>query len=109
MDRVPPKPRLDRADKPEPQSGVRRRRFRWERWSIPLAILLGLLLVEHVSDLVFTWDDVMDTLGVHDRERYTHVAVLGVVLVTGLLVLRSLQNRLLNRSTRNDPDCEEDR
>jgi len=36
----------------------------------------------------FTWDAVMDALQVHNRERYTRLAVLGVLAITIVALLR---------------------
>ena len=36
----------------------------------------------------FTWEAVMDALHVHNRERYTRLAVLGVLVITIVALLR---------------------
>lgn len=36
----------------------------------------------------FTWDDVMDAMRIHNRARYTRMAVLGVLAITIVALLR---------------------
>jgi len=68
-----------------------RERFRWELLLIPAAVLLLLVLLEHVVGPAFSWDDIMTILQVQNRERYTQTAVLGVVLVAVLLAIKLLR------------------
>ena len=87
---MPPMPHPTRATEPPAPRPVVRYRFRWEIFLVPWAVLLGLVVLEHVGDLAFAWDDVLD-LGVVNRERFTAAAVLAVLLIAGLLVIKSIQ------------------
>jgi len=68
-----------------------RERFRWELLLIPAAVLLLLVLLEHIVGPAFSWDDIMTILQVQNRDRYTQTAVLGVVLVAVLLAIKLLR------------------
>lgn len=67
--------------------------FRWELLLVPAVILLGVALLEYLAGAGVSWDAVMAKLGVpyHNRGRYTHVGVLGVVLIAVLLVVRTIR------------------
>ena len=61
----------------------RKRRKRWRpNWAILWVIvaLLGITWLLHHIEPAVTWEDVMDYLHVHNRERYSQLAVLGIIL-----------------------------
>lgn len=89
MARVPSPEQRDPAGGHQPLP-VPRMRFRWELLVVPLLLLLGLVLYEHVVDVVPQWTDVLETLRVRHRERYTNLAV----LATGLVALLAIINVL---------------
>ena len=67
-----------------------KRRFRWYLLFVPLVILFAVWLAQGIQP-AFSWDDVMDHLNVRDRQRYTQLAVLGVLITTAVAILRVLR------------------
>ena len=68
---------------------------RWRpKWSIllvPAAILLGAYVISHIEP-AFTWDQVMRELGIRNRERYTMLMCLGLVIVGIVAIARVLRD-----------------
>ena len=54
---------------------------------VPLCILGMLYVLSHIQP-VLKWDAVMDFLNVHNRERYTMIGVLCLVLICIVAVVR---------------------
>lgn len=69
----------------------RRRRKHWRpNWEIlwiGLAVIASVWLVNSVEPGV-RWGEIMDYLNVHDRERYSQLCTLGLLLVGASLVWR---------------------
>ena len=68
------------------------RQFRSEWIWIPLAILGTVYFLSHIQP-VLIWDQIMDGLHVHNKERYTRLAVLGIVLVFITIVVRLFKRK----------------
>ena len=69
-----------------------RREFRWWMVTAFAAVCVGLWVIRSV-DVAFSWDDVMDWLNVHDRERYTRLASLAVLFTVAVLAIRFMRRR----------------
>jgi ABC-type enterochelin transport system permease subunit len=66
-------------------------RKRWEYLWVILAILLVAWLLTGVQP-AFTWNEVMSSLGVRDREMYTRLATLGLALIAVVGIRRVLRD-----------------
>jgi len=58
-----------------------------------LILLIALLLwklIPMLGTVRFSWSSVMDLLNIHDRGRYTSLAILGCVIVAMVAVVRIL-------------------
>jgi len=74
----PPKPR-------------RRRRFRWELFiALPL-FLLAIIWIYKSIELGFSWDELLDKWRIHNKERFTTLAVLGVLACCVCAIARILR------------------
>ena len=71
---------------PEPQEPKRRFRIAWVL--APLS-LLGMFYILGYIQPVLSWDDILDLLHVKNRERYSMLFVLGL-LVTGAVAVRCI-------------------
>jgi hypothetical protein len=95
MSTMPPnQPRFGPPQPPVPPVRPTRRvrwRRRWEYLWIILAVLLVAWLLTGVEP-AFTWDEVMSALGVRDREMYTRLGVLGLVLIAIVWIRRVLRD-----------------
>ena len=70
------------------------KRFKWLLVLIPLVIIAGLWLSKGMEPAQ-TWDQFMTRIGIKNRERYTELAVIGVLcvgVVAVIKVLRSSEN-----------------
>ena len=72
---------------------VRRRQRRHFHWWLIVPILPVLFLMWLSPQPSFTWSTVMDLLNVSDRERYTKLALLGVIGTTVVAILRVVRGR----------------
>jgi hypothetical protein len=68
-----------------------RKRFRWWLIWLPTSILCLAWLASGIH-VDHAWDDVMTALGVHNRERYSMLAVLGLACVAIVTVARILRS-----------------
>ena len=73
-----------------PRPPRRRSTFRWSILWVPVACLLAAWFLAGVEPAL-TWDDVMDLLDVQERERFTKLALLGLLLVGVIAVLHILK------------------
>jgi hypothetical protein len=62
-------------------------------WLLVPLVIGGMWYVLSHTAPVLKWSDVMDFLQVHNRERYTRLAVLCLVLVFIVAVIRILRKR----------------
>ncbi len=99
MSRLPPMPPRGRFDPYRPPIVRRRRRrrpprrrFNWAFVLVPAAILLVLWIISGVEP-AGTWGDVMNFLDVKNRERYTMLGCLGLVVVAVVLAARILRGK----------------
>lgn len=77
---------------PPPKPGGGQRVFRWEILGIPLALGIGgWLLQSCAADNV--WEHTMDGLPITDRTGYTHLVVLGLVLIGIVAVAKVIWGR----------------
>jgi len=67
-----------------------KRRFRWELLLVPLAILFAFWFLGAIATPTFTWQGVMDAIGVKNKPRYTMLAVLGVTVTAIVAIARIL-------------------
>ena len=79
------RPVIIRPRKPKPK-----RRFRWAFVLVPAAVLLVLWIISGIEP-AGSWDDVMDFLKVRNRERYTLLACLGLVIVAIAAIARIMR------------------
>jgi|GEM_PF-2641297 len=68
------------------------RQFRSEWIWIPVAILGMAYFLSHIQP-VLVWDRIMDALHVHDKQRYTQLAIWGIVLVFITITIRLLKRK----------------
>jgi len=73
----------------KPHQRPARRYFRWYLLLVPLAFLF-LLWVARSIHPAFSWSQVMDFLRVKNRFLFTHLAILGCILVAIIAVIRIL-------------------
>ena len=71
--------------------------FRWQFLLIPLALITAVWFLGRI-DPAITWDEVMDALGVRNRERYTQLAVMGIALIGVATIWRII------RGSRNEEE-----
>jgi apolipoprotein N-acyltransferase len=67
------------------------KRFRWWLIWLPASIICLAWLMNGIH-VGHAWDGVMSALGVHNRERYSLLAVLGLVCVAAAAVARILRS-----------------
>ena len=79
---------------------VRRRARKFRSWwiLIPLILCVGVWFMQNIKPAA-SWNDVMDFLNVHDRERYSQCAILGVVLCGIAGVARILRDHRRDRDS----------
>jgi len=65
-------------------------RFRWVFVLVPGTILLAMWFASGIT-VGFSWPSVMDALKVHNRERYTNLACLGLACVAVVAIARILR------------------
>ena len=75
--------------RPRRRPRKKRLRGRWYLLLVPLLVLLAMWLAQGLEP-ARSWDEVMDSLGVRNRELYTQLMTLSVLIVAGLAVLRIL-------------------
>jgi len=67
-----------------------RRGYPWWILVVPL-FLLFLMWASRPLHAAFSWTDIMDALNVHDRARFTRLAITGVLITVALALLRVLR------------------
>ena len=72
-----------------------KRPFRWYVVLIPLLILFVMWLAEGLRPAL-SWNDFMDVLGIRQRERWSQLAALGVIICATLAILRVLRGKRRN-------------
>jgi len=77
------RPRSSRKPKPK-------WRFRWAFVLVPAAVFLALWIISGIEP-AGTWDDLMDFMKVRNRQRYTLLACLGLVIVAIVATARVLR------------------
>lgn len=87
--------------RPRRRPRKRRLRGRWYLLLVPLLILSAMWLAQGLEP-ARSWNEVMISFGVRDRERYTQLATLGVLIVAALAVWRVLQRRRSPDGRRGD-------
>ena len=85
-----PKPNSNRPIIVRPRRPKLKWRFRWAWVWVPAAALLTLWVI-HGIEPAGSWDDLMDFMNVHQRNRYTQLAVLGLVTVAIVAIARVLK------------------
>lgn len=84
LQQQPPQP-------PQPQQP--RYRFRWPIYvGIPAVVIVFLWFVSGM-DVVFSFADITDALGVRNANRYVLLACLGIVCVTVLLIMKVFRKK----------------
>ncbi len=60
------------------------------RWTIVVISLTCIVLLWFLSGIetVYSWEDVLDVLRIHNRERYTRTAVLGILTIIVVSLVR---------------------
>ena len=84
-----PKPQQGPAP---PQHKEPRFRFRWELLLILLVIFIVLYLMKG-AETSFSFEDIMDLLGVEDRDRYIRLFTLGCICVAITAIIRIHSSR----------------
>jgi hypothetical protein len=82
-------PRVVGVPLPPPPPPPPRRHFRWGWVLAPAGLLLGWWLLQN-GTLDTTWDEVLCQLRIYDRERFSRLTALALLLCGGLAVLRLL-------------------
>jgi hypothetical protein len=83
---------LQQAAQVPPPQPVRRRRTRIKGWILGVPLLLAVFFWLYRSvDVAVSWEDIMDRLGVRDRERYTRLAILGITICCLCAIARVLR------------------
>jgi len=90
-----PYPQGPQPPQPRPQRPRRRWLNFWQRmhWGwvlVPLVIILAAWLATGI-EASFSWDAVMDMLKVENKEAYTRLALLGLLVVAIVAVARILR------------------
>ena len=75
----------------QPRKPRKRYRFRWGLIWVPCVILAAAWLLQNV-ECNASWDKVMDSLEVENRQRYTQVACWGVALCGIAAIVRICRN-----------------
>ncbi len=70
----------------------RRRRFNWAIVAIPGAVLLAMWFASRIS-IGFSWDSLLTAWHIHDKERFTQLACLGVLCVAVCAIARLARKR----------------
>jgi len=78
--------------KVEPPAPPPRRKFQWGWVLVPLAVLGMAYLLGHTKPAV-TWEQIMDFLHVHNRERYTMLLHLCLALTFVVAAARILGHK----------------
>lgn len=65
-----------------------RREFRWELLLIPLLLLGVMWIFSGVDGAAISFDELIDLVGVRNREQYRQLATLGLIIVGALSILR---------------------
>lgn len=79
-------------NQPNEQRPPRERR-RWELLIVPLAALILLALSGRSNTGPPAWSCVLDALHVHDRLRYTELAIFALCLIAVIAIARAGRNR----------------
>ncbi len=77
---------------PHPARPQPRLQFHWAWILVPAALLLMAYVLHHSQSAV-TWEQIMDMLGVHNRERYTMLFHLCLALTLVVATVRILRHR----------------
>jgi len=80
---------LPKPPRPRPRL---RRRFRWEWLFVPMVLLIAAWLATGIQ-VGFSWDSVMDTLSVHNKEAYSRLAICGLIVVAVVAVMKILREQ----------------
>ena len=73
-----------------PRRRRKRRRFRWWLVAVPVIVSIAMWVGQGISPSV-SWNGIMShTLHVRDTERCTEFVTLGVLMVSGLLIMKVL-------------------
>ena len=65
------------------------------RWTVVVIALTCIVLLWFLSgvETVYSWEDVLDALRIHNRERYTRTAALGVLAIVVVSLLRLFRKK----------------
>ena len=74
----------------------KRPRFKWELIYIPLLILVIFYLLQN-AEPSFTFEDIMDALKVHNRDRYVRLFTFGCTCVAIVIIARILRDNKRGR------------
>jgi hypothetical protein len=79
----------------KPRRRTPRWQFRWWLLLVPLGVFLVFWLPRqlHGTSLSAPWEQVMDLLQIHDRDRFTELALLGLLAVAFVAIVRTLRGR----------------
>jgi len=106
-----PQPRMPRGPyrqgpqpmpvQPRPPRRRPRRLNLWQRmhWGwilVPLLLVLAAWLATGIQ-VSFSWDSVMDMLAVHNKEAYTRLALLGLLVVAFVAIAKILREQRRDR------------
>ena len=86
-----PNPHKPRVVYVQPRQPKPKRHFRWWLLLVPLIALLLWKLVPVLGTVRFSWNQVMDFLRVKNRAFFTHLAILGCVIVAIVAAIRVFQ------------------
>ena len=83
-----PQPVLPQPRRPRPRL---RRRFHWGWILVPLVLIVAAWLATGIEAGI-SWDSVMDMLSVHNKEAYTRLALLGLLVVAVVAVAKIMRS-----------------
>ena len=85
-------PVLGRPRRPRPRRPNLWQRLHWGWILVPLVVVLAAWLATGIEPS-FSWDSLMDLLQVRNREAYTRLALLGLLVVGIVAVAKALREQ----------------
>jgi len=87
-----PQPMPVQPRRPRPRRRNVWQRLHWGWLLVPILIILAAWLATGI-EVGISWDAVMDMLSVHNKESYTRLALLGLVVVGVVAVMKLLREQ----------------
>jgi hypothetical protein len=68
----------------------RRRRFNWTIVAVPAAVLFAMWVANGIQ-IGFSWDSLLTAWRIHNKERFTQLACMGLLAVAVVAIARILR------------------